>query len=116
MSEHETAQAAATSSFWQGLGILAGAAGTFLGKHLWDKRKPTRQASHADFVELRQLLEELRSGQEERGRQMAVIEVTMATKEDLALSVEKMADKARVMVDAVHNRVSEHLRDHSKAA
>ncbi len=40
----------------------------------------------------------------------------MATKQDLAEAVEKMADRARVMVDVVHNRVSDHLRDHSKAA
>lgn len=116
MSEQEAAVQASNPGFWSGIGLAIGTGTTFVAKYLWDGRKRPRQATHADFMELRGLLEELRQGQEERAKQMAVIEATVATKEDLSKAVENMADRARLMVDAVHNRVSEHLRDHSKAA
>ncbi len=122
MSEQDVAQQAAstTPAVQTGVSLFATALGGYLTKHFWDRRKGPRQpgVSHADFTELKEILENLRLGQEERGKQMAVIEATMATKQDLSVAVAAMTKEAKTMVDGVHNRlsgfISEHLRDHAK--
>ncbi len=106
MAEHEVAKAAVeTSNVWTFLTSLAGTLGIFVGKHfLWDKPRKSKEAPS-----IREMLESMTTD-------MAVMRATVATKEDLNEATDKMADKTRVMVDAVHNRVSDHLRDHAKAA
>ena len=119
MDEPQAAKAAADAAptIQTAIALLLTGAGGFLAKHVWDRRRPVRAGvTHAEIAELKDLLESLRVGQDQRGQQMAVMQATMASKEDLAEGVQKMADHARVMVEAVHSRVNEHLRDHSKAA
>ncbi len=87
MAEHEVAKAAVeTSNVWTFLTSLAGTLGIFVGKHFLWD-KP-RKTKEAPSI--REMLE--------------------------SMTTDIMADKTRVMVDAVHNRVSDHLRDHAKAA
>jgi hypothetical protein len=104
MAEHEAARAASEGSanLWTFLGTVGGGIGAFIGKHLWDRKKSAGPG-------IRELLEEM-------SKEMAVMKATMATKEDLNEAVEKMADNSRLMVEAVHKRINDHLRDHSNAA
>lgn len=118
MDEQQAAKSVADQapSLGQGIGFVLTGIGGYFAKHLWDKRKPVRAGvSHADFQEVKDLLEKLRVGQDARGQQMAVIEATMATKEDLAHAVGEMTEKAREIVESAHGRISDHLRDHSKS-
>lgn len=119
MAEHEVAQVAVEAKGWlapvvSSFATLATALG---GKHIWDrtrKPRPTAAVTHADFLEIKATLVKLSEGQDKRGLEMAVLTERMATKEDLNDAVEKLGDKARMMVDAVHNRLSSHIDGHAK--
>lgn len=119
---------AAEGALWTAIKVFIGGAGSFLGKHIWDRaRKPRRIADRtaaaqaqaaeiahaADLAQIKETLAILKAGQEQRAIDQAVQGERMVTKEDLAEAIEKLTALTKSMIDAVHNRISEHIRDHA---
>ncbi len=109
MAQHEAAVAVAEAGAgawapWAAL--FATVMGALAKFGWWDRRKSSRDE---DEPSTHQLVQKMATD-------IAVIQATMATKEDLNNKATEMIDKTRVMVEAVHDRLSEHIRDHITAA
>lgn len=122
----ETAQTAtsAPSGFWGFAGTAVTALVAWAGHQAWSKRpKRAKPVTHADLDALTTLVQDLtdkvdalRSGQDARGEQMAVLEASVASKEDLGRAVLSLTHEIQGVLASATAMMLKHLENHPQKA